>query len=390
MKALALVSALALFGILGFLAYEEAKAPASVTPIEDSTGIDSEQTGEMNQDRDDESETQDEQGEVDLPDIEVVVEGLEIPWDIAFLPGGSMLVTERPGHVVHIESGKIFPIEGVAHTGEGGLLGIALHPDFETNSFVYLYQTSESAAGLVNRVTRYTYEEDELALDRVILDNIPGARYHDGGRIEFGPDGMLYIAVGDATSEAAAQNTASIAGAILRVTDMGEVPENNPFGNEVYSYGHRNPQGLAWDSEGRLWSTEHGPSGLTSGDDEINHIIAGGNYGWPESRGDEVRAGTQAPVLHSTKSVTWAPASALYHDGSLYFGGLRGRTLYEAVLDGTEVVELKEHFKNEYGRIRTVRLGPDGYLYITTSNRDGRGDAESTDDRIIRINPDIL
>lgn len=320
----------------------------------------------------------------------VIAEDLEIPWDMAFLPDGSLLVTERPGRVVHVESGGVFPIEGVEHVGEGGLMGIALHPGFNENNYVYLYQTTRTNAGLQNRVVRYTYENENLSFDRIIFDGIPGAQYHDGGQIEFGPDGMLYISVGDAGNESAAQDTKSLAGSILRVRDDGTIPSDNPFNNAVYSYGHRNPQGLAWDTEGRLWSTEHGRSGARSGLDEINLIDPGNNYGWPESEGNAVQEGTISPKFHSGASDTWAPASALYFNGSLFFGGLRGAAVYEAVLHNTEVVGLKEHFKGAYGRIRSVQIGPDGYLYFTTSNRDGRGNPAPSDDRIIRVHPNVL
>lgn len=324
------------------------------------------------------------------PVVEVVAAELDIPWDIAFLPDGTALVTERSGSVVHLESGRAFPISGIAHVGEAGLLGIALHPDFAENTFVYLYETTDRGDALENRVIRYTYTGDELVFDRVIYSGIPGARYHDGGRIAFGPDRMLYITVGDAGDAARAQDPDTLHGTILRLNDDGTVPEDNPFGTSVYSYGHRNPQGLAWDAAGRLWSTEHGRSGVRSGLDEINLIVPGGNYGWPQSEGDTVLPGTIAPALHSTADVTWAPASAHYHNGSLFFGGLRGETLYEAVLDGEEVVALREHIVGEFGRIRTVQIGPDGFLYITTSNRDGRGSPAAEDDRIIRIDPASL
>ena len=317
----------------------------------------------------------------------VVVANLAIPWDIAFLPSGDMLVTERSGRLLHIEEDKAFPIEGIEHIGEAGLLGIALHPDFENNHYLYLYQTTSAGDGLKNRVVRYIYEAGELTLDTVILDDLPGARYHDGGRLAFGPDGKLYVGVGDATDEATAQDPQTLGGSILRVDDDGSIPTDNPFGNAVYSYGHRNPQGITWDDEGRLWITEHGRSGVRSGYDEINLITPGANYGWPDSEGDTVAEDTVAPALHSTASVTWAPASALYHEGSIFFGGLKGETLYEAVLDGEKVIELREHLAGEYGRIRSITLGPDGFFYLTTSNRDGRGDPIAEDDRIIRIDP---
>lgn len=386
MKILSLIFALAIFGTLGFFAYQESRVSDVDLPEFALLEPDNSEAVATATPRITESEP--------LADVAVIAENLTIPWDIAFLPDGSMLVTERVGTVRHIESSGetkgVFPVSGVEHIGEGGLLGITLHPNFEENHYVYLFQTTEGSESLENRVVRYTFKDNDLAFDRVILDGLRGARYHDGGRMEFGPDGYLYVTLGDALRENESQNPQSLIGAILRITDEGAVPEDNPFGNEIYSYGHRNPQGLAWDEEGRLWSTEHGRSGLRSGLDEINLIEKGGNYGWPDSEGDTVKVGTIAPKLHSTADVTWAPASAEYHDGSLYFGGLRGQTLYEAVLGGDRVVELREHFVGEYKRIRAVRLGPDGYLYITTSNRDGGATPAATDDRIIRVNPDVL
>ena len=327
-------------------------------------------------------------------DFSVVATGLSIPWDIGFLPEGGMLVTERTGQVQLLRSDGTrheIPVPDVIRGGESGLLGLVLHPEFSSNRFVYLYMSSPGEEGeTVNRVVRYRYENESLTEDRVIIDGIPGAVYHDGGRMEFGPDSLLYITTGDATRPALAQDRDSLGGKILRLHDDGSIPSGNPFNTAVYSYGHRNPQGIAWDSAGRLWSTEHGRSGITSGLDEINLITPGTNYGWPTIEGDENAEGLTPPVRHSGARDTWAPASAAYLDGSLYFGGLRGEALYEAVLSGEQVTEVREHFKGVYGRIRTVRVGPDGFLYFTTSNRDGRGNPAENDDRIFRVNPDSL
>lgn len=331
--------------------------------------------------------------ETEGSNTEVVVENLTIPWEIAFLPNGHLLITERIGNVVDIdpETGKniVIPIKGVSHDGEAGLLGLALHPDFKTNHFVYLYRTSTEAGKLFNAVLRYTYENGKFTNETAIVEGIPGALFHDGGRIAFGPDGLLYITTGDAQNPEFAQDLGSLAGKILRVTDTGGVPPGNPFDSMVYSYGHRNPQGITWDDDGALWSTEHGRSGLQSGLDELNLIIQGGNYGWPESQGDTVFTDTQGPIIHSGDA-TWAPAGVVYYNGSIFFGGLRGEALYEAVLNGVEVTELKEHFKGKFGRIRAVVLGPDNMLYFTTSNRDGRGDIHLGDDKVIRVDPNTL
>lgn len=326
------------------------------------------------------------------PAIEVIAQNLTIPWEVLFLPDGELLVTERPGRVLLLKQGVEIDIPGIEHVGEGGLLGAAIHPNFLGNNYLYLYQTTRTDAGLVNRVVRYVVDHDTLTFDRNILTDLPGAWYHDGGRIAFGPDGMLYVAVGDATDPDAAQDPTTRAGAILRATPEGEVPSDNPTeGSLVYSYGHRNPQGLAWDNRGTLWSSEHGRSVGASGYDEINRIIPGGNYGWPHSEGDTVLSDTVAPTRHSTADVTWAPGGLAFYGNSLYMPGLRGETLYEAVLENDEIVGWREHLVGTYGRLRTVTVGPDGSLYVTTSNRDGRGDTpDEHDDRILRIDPTQL
>lgn len=329
--------------------------------------------------------------------IVVLAEELDTPWAIAFLPTGEMLVTERYGAVRLISSDgrlqeePVAEIASVDEIGEGGLLGITIHPNFETNHYVYLYYTySGSGNNTLNRVARYTFENNKLVNERVIMNGIPGASNHNGGRIIFGPDGNLYIGTGDAQEPSQAQNTNSLAGKILRITDEGKPASSNPFNNAVYSYGHRNVQGLAFDAEGRLWATEHGRSGAVSGMDEVNLIEPGKNYGWPEIEGDQSRSGMVRPVAHSGPTKTWAPAGAVIIGNSLFFGGLRGVALYEVVLEGNQATEIKEHFSGEYGRIREVTKGSDGMLYITTSNQDGRGRPSSLDDRVIRVNPQSL
>ncbi len=330
--------------------------------------------------------------------LEMVAENLQIPWEVAFLPAspegglsGDMLITERPGTLKRIgNDGRTYTIEGVEHVGEGGLLGMALHPNFAEKFWIYLYLTTETNTGLVNRVERYRYDTDRLSQKTIIIDGIPGARFHDGGRIAFGPDGYLYITTGDAGNSDVAQDTSSLAGKILRVQDDGAVPADNPFGNAVYSYGHRNAQGLAWDRNGNLWATEHGRSGVLSGLDEINRIEKGANYGWPVIQGSEQREGMRSPVAHSGADVTWAPAGAAFIGNSLFFSGLRGEALYEARVQEDGTMLIVAHFQNEFGRIRAVVAGPDGFLYITTSNTDGRGNPFPGDDKIIRIDPRML
>ena len=323
--------------------------------------------------------------------IAIAAQNLQTPWEIAFLPDGRMLVTERPGTLTLIEAeGVQIPIADVFERSESGLLGLALHPDFSENHWLYLYLTYEANGGMFNRVERYQFSGTTLGDRTVIIDNIPGAPNHDGGRIEFGPDGLLYITTGDAGSGSSAQDINSLAGKILRLHDDGSIPQDNPFGNAVYSYGHRNPQGLAWDEQGRLWSTEHGPSGLGSGYDELNLVEIGGNYGWPEIQGDQIQEGMISPRLQSGGSETWAPGDLEIVDGVVYFVGLRGSTLYSVPLDDIRPETLQRHFANEFGRLRTLRLGPDGLLYMGTSNTDGRGSIREGDDKIFRIDPNQL
>jgi len=319
-----------------------------------------------------------------------VATGLNVPWDIAFLPDGDMLVTERPGTLRRIGAHpSAFAIPAVAGAGEGGLMGIALHPDFATNGLVYLYYTTTDPNR--NRIARFQLSENSLVLDAVILDGIPSAIYHDGGQIAFGPDGMLYVTTGDANDASSAQDLSSLAGKTLRITPDGGIPSDNPFGNAVWSYGHRNPQGIAWDDFGHAWATEHGRSGASSGYDELNLIAKGGNYGWPDSQGSTVAAGTIGPVRQSGATTTWAPSGIAYASGTLFYAGLLGESLYAADVDGGgKVTGFRQYFKGTYGRLRGVVLGPDGFLYVTTSNRDGRGTIVAEDDRIIRVAPGFL
>ena len=336
--------------------------------------------------------------------VEVVVTDLATVWAVDFAADGRIFLTERGGRVRTVRDGALDPepwmsLE-VVEQSESGLLGLALDPDFSANGYVYVAYTYAAAdGGLQNRLVRL--REDPATgrgvLDRVLLDDARGARVHDGGRVKFGPDGTLYWTMGDAGNQPLAQDLASWNGKILRINSDGSIPDDNPFpGSPVYSYGHRNPQGLAWQpGTGRLYAIEHGPSGQQSCCDEVNYVQPGMNYGWPRVFGDQAEAGTVPPVVQSgpSRETTWAPGGAAFVTtgpwaGSLVFVGLRGEALYRVTLDPadpTRTIGFERHFQGRYGRLRDVVEGPDGALYLTTSNRDGRGSPRSDDDRLLRV-----
>lgn len=317
--------------------------------------------------------------------VQTLSANLEIPWEIAFLPDKTLFITERKGIVWQLDGTNkknVLELNDVAHIGEGGLLGLAHHPDHEKNGFTYLYYTYNQN-GLKNKVVRYSHIGDTLTLGKIIIQGIPGNKFHNGGRIKFGPDNKLYITTGDSENPSTAQDLNTLAGKILRLNDDGSIPSDNPFSNSpVYSYGHRNPQGLAWDSKGQLWETEHGQSAL----DEVNIILPGKNYGWPDIRGDQEKEGMEKPFLHSGND-TWAPSGVTIIGNKLLFAGLRSSTIFSLDI---QTKELKEYFKNQYGRLRTVIEGPDKNLYFLTNNRDGRGKPTTDDDRLLKVPPDIF
>ena len=327
--------------------------------------------------------------------VETVAENLSIPWSIDFAPDGRIFFSERTGtmQVIDDKIQKQIIVLDVGN-GEGGMLGIALDPDFKSNHYIYIYYTYNEVLSTKNKLVRFIESNNVLVEDKILLDDIPGASYHDGGRIKFGPDGKLYITTGDAGNPNSSQNLDSVAGKILRINSDGSIPDDNPFLNSpVYSYGHRNPQGIDWNQSGMLIATEHGPSGFQGvGHDEINLIKAGANYGWPHVIGDETMDGMTSPLLHSGVD-TWAPSGASFYysdqipqwNGKYFVASLRGEHLL--VIDFDVDFNITSHnklFLGEYGRLRDVVQGPDG-LYVLTSNQDGRGAPSSNDDRILRI-----
>ena len=337
--------------------------------------------------------------------IETVITGLEVPWSIVWAPDGRMFFTERIGRVRVFENGKlrpepVFTVPDVDPTGESGLMSIALDPQFNTNHYVYL-SYAYSQTGVLVRVVRYKESADGFTEPKVIIENIPAAQFHAGCRVRFGPDGKLYITTGDATKRELAQQLNSLAGKTLRLNADGTIPDDNPFVGrqdarpEIWSYGHRNSQGMDWQPGSNLmFQTEHGPSGFDGpgGGDEVNIVEKGKNYGWPIIHHKETKAGLESPLLEYTPAC--APANGMFYRGStfpqfkgnFFFGCLNGASLMRIELNGRSVVKQESIVRN-YGRIRDVAEGPDGFLYFSTSNRDGRGKPSNDDDRILRIVP---
>ncbi len=351
--------------------------------------------------------------DVFLPDgdkvtVEAWIENLRIPWSLIFLPDGRALVSERPGTVRLIKGGKLlqkpYAQINVEHIGEGGLMGLAIPPTFAKKPYLYVMHTYRKGDKLYNRVIRLKDRGNEGTLDRVIIDNIPGGTKHNGGRIAFGPDGMLYITTGETFDAEIAQDLKSPGGKILRVTPEGSVPHDNPFkGSPVYSYGHRNPQGISWQTgTNKLFESEHGPSGEFGhfAHDEINIITKGGNYGWPEVIGAPGQKPYIDPIVvwkNTTppSGMTFYKGDLLKHlKGDLFVATLRSESLIRIKLEpkSEKVMRIERWFASDfregrYGRIRDVVEGPEGALYFLTNNTDGRGSPGPGDDRIYRIIP---
>ena len=315
--------------------------------------------------------------------LEVLTADLMIPWDLEVTPDGRMFVTERVGGLVEVfadgssEEVRFLDVEA---TGEGGLLGLAVSPDYEDDGYLYAYYTAPDG----NRIVRFTLDGEE----EIVLDGIPSNVNHNGGVLEFGPDGMLYAGTGDALEDDNGQDLDSLAGKILRIEPDGSIPEDNPFeGSPVWSYGHRNVQGLAWDAEGTMYSVELGPDR----DDEVNRIEPGENHGWPVVTGvaDDPEFVDPIAVFQPDEA---SPSGATVveggvWDGDLVFAGLRGERLWRLALYQGEVVGQEAHLVGEFGRLRNIVQHPDGRLLILTSNRDGRGVPAEGDDKILSLVP---
>ena len=329
-------------------------------------------------------------GGVSVPSVAgTVATGLRSPWGLAFLPDGSALVSERDtARVVAVRpDSSLVPlgtVPDVAFGGEGGLLGLAVSPSVGTDRWLYAYHTAPDG----NRVVRMALEGAQggpvtgLGEPQQLLAGIPASPIHNGGRLAFGPDGMLYVTTGDASDTATSQQPGSLAGKILRLTPDGGVPEDNPVpGSPVWSSGHRNVQGLAWDDQGTLWASEFGASSW----DELNVIVPGANYGWPQAEGaGGTAAGFTDPV------VAWptdqaSPSGIAATQGTVFLASLRGQRLWAVPVGAGRAGEPQAFFTGELGRLRTVAVAPDGALWLVTSNTDGRAEPRVGDDRILRL-----
>ncbi len=348
--------------------------------------------------------------------VETVASNLEIVWSIQFAPDGRMFFTERPGRVRVFENNKLrvaplFDVPDVELSGESGLMGMTLHPNFAENRFLYLAYAYQASGGKMVKVVRYRETGETLIDPKTIIEAIPAARYHAGTRLGFSPaDGKLYLTTGDATNQSQGQELNTLGGKTLRLNDDGTIPNDNPFVNrkdarpEIWSYGHRNAQGMAWQPEsGLMFQTEHGPSlidGVSlfkrSGGDEVNVVERGKNYGWAKISHKMKRAGMETAIVEYSPAI--APGSGMFYRGDLFpelknnflFGALKGESIVRLVLDGRRIVRQEKLFAKTYGRIREISEAPDGSIYFSTSNRDGRGDPQAADDRILRIVPETV
>ncbi|WP_431046432.1 PQQ-dependent sugar dehydrogenase [Streptomyces sp. P1-3] len=315
--------------------------------------------------------------------VTTVSSGWTVPWGLGWLPDGSALITERDSFAVSRLTGsgtrtQVGKVPGVVTTGgEGGLLGVAVSPSWNSDHHVYFMHSSASD----NRIVRMTYDGSSLSAHKTLVTGIKKNRFHNGGRIAFGPDGYLYATTGDAQDTALAQDKNSLNGKILRLTKDGAPAPGNPFGTLVYSYGHRNPQGLAWDPDGRLWSAEFGNNAY----DELNLIESGKNYGWPICEGSCSTPGMTGPE-RQWRTGEASPSGVAYADGALYMAALRGERLWRIPVDGADTGTPQAYYVNAYGRQRTVAALPGASaLWLTTTNADNNGGEPDGADKVLRI-----
>jgi len=312
------------------------------------------------------------------PRAKAIASDLEAPWGLVPLKDGSLLISERDARkIVRVRDGTksmVRTIDEADPAGEGGLLGLAITPDEKT---VFAYYTAADD----NRIVSMSWDGRDLGSPKIILKGIPKGFIHNGGRMVVGPDGYLYVGTGESGSGRLSQNKDSLGGKILRLRLDGRPAPDNPFDNEVFSYGHRNVQGLAFDDAGRLWASEFGQNTW----DELNLIKKGANYGWPKVEGSgNVKGMTNPKVVWRTSDAS--PSGLAYWQGSLWMAGLRGERLWQIPLDGTKAGDPVAHFRGDYGRLRTVQVASDGNsLLLTNSNTDGRGNPAKHDDRLFRI-----
>ena len=343
--------------------------------------------------------------------VENWITGLEAPWSLVFLPDGRALVSERPGRIRLITDGRLAETPyavfetapgasslgnfflNLFASGEGGLMGLAVHPEFSTKPYIYAMYTWRGSGGVRNRIVRLRDRGSNATFDKIVLGGVPGALFHNGGRIAFGPDGMLYATTGEIFEMQMAQDLNALGGKVLRIDPEGGIPGDNPFtGSPVWSFGHRNPQGLAWHPKtSTLYQSEHGPSGEFGfgAYDEINIIEKGRNYGWPQVVGAPARSLYVDPIAMWPETSV-PPAGMTFHKDALYVATLRSEALIRLRIDGQRVLSIERLFaKNQHsgilGRLRDAVEGPDGRLYILTSNRDGRGSPRPGDDKILRL-----
>jgi aldose sugar dehydrogenase len=339
---------------------------------------------------------------------ETVVSGLEVPWALAFLPGGDFLVAERAGRVRLVRGGKLVPAPvatvPVSARSEGGLLGMALAQDFERSRRFFLYFTAREQGREVNRLASWLLAPGAASArqEKVLVDGIPAAQYHDGGRVRVGPDGLVYAGTGDARDPDEAQRPQSLSGKILRVAPDGSIPKDNPFpGSPVWALGLRNVEAFDWAKDGALVIADHGPSGELSRSGHDRVVVAtgaGANLGWPEAYGCGARSGMTPPLLSFSDAAPPGGASFYTGDavpewkGSFLVGTLGSRHLHRLVLAPGSPPRLARHevyFAGDpprgLGRVREVVTGPDGAPWLTTSNCDGRGSCPAEKDRVVRV-----